>query len=103
MDIAGKRNGLTQDTSRPRPRFIRFQKPAGPSCGSTPTAASTVWAGASAITVYTMPPPDQVMDRWSGSETRTACPFTVVRCQPASRAARLPCCSKTEITDKPSE
>ena len=60
---AGQWNGLTQDATRTRPRDIRFQNPAGPSCGSAPTAASTVWDGASATIVNTMPWPAQVSKR----------------------------------------
>ena len=61
--LPGQRNGLTQDASRTMPRDIRFQNPVGVSCGSTPTTAFTVSAGASTMTVYTMPRLDQVMDR----------------------------------------
>ena len=61
--VPAQRNGLTQDASRTMPRDMRFQNPAGLSCGSTPTTASTVSAGASTITVYTMPRLDQVRDR----------------------------------------
>ena len=60
---SGHQNGLTHDASRTRPRDMRFQNPAGLSCGSTPTTASTVWVGASAINVYTMPRLDQVRER----------------------------------------
>jgi hypothetical protein len=56
-------NGLTQDASRAKPRDIRFQKPGGLSCGSALITVSTVWAGASAITVYTMPRLAQVRER----------------------------------------
>ena len=42
---------------------IRFQNPVGPSCGSAPTTASTVWDGASATIVNTMPWPAQVSER----------------------------------------
>ena len=42
---------------------MRFQNPVGPSCGSAPIAASTVWDGASATIVNTMPWPDQVSER----------------------------------------
>src|SRR6202011_687751 len=67
LSPAGQPKGLAHEASRANPRDIRFQKPGGLSCGRTPITVSTVRAGASAITVYTMPRLDQVSERWSGS------------------------------------
>jgi hypothetical protein len=89
--------------SRARPRDMRFQNPGARSCGSAPTTASTVCAGASAITVYTVPRLAQVRDRRPGSATNTACPATLAFRQPGSLAGRAPCCSNTETMARPSE
>src|SRR5215470_16327228 len=99
---AGQWDGLTHDATRTRPRDIRFQNPVGPSCGSAPTTASTVWGGASATIVNTKPWPAQASERWSGRAKTTWPPALVFR-QPGSVAGSLPRCSNTDTMDRPSE